>query len=63
MKIYYERNKQVSFKAETTTRMLLKDCHALLERYPNVTVARFVEYFEHMIGSMKGMLRVVMEYD
>jgi len=63
MKIFYEKNRQSAFKAETKTRALLKDCDALLRKYPNVTVTKFVEYFQHAIGSMKGILRNVMEYE
>ena len=63
MKIFYAKEREAAFKAETATRALLKDCDALIERYPNITVARFVEYFQHTIGSMKGILRNVMEYE
>ena len=61
MKIYYGKNREAAFKAETVTRTLFKDCHLLLQRNPNVTAAKFVEYFEYAIGSMKGILRIVME--
>ena len=63
MKIYYEKDRQSAFKAETTTRALFGDCHLLLQRNPNVTAAKFVEYFEYSIGSMKGILRIAMEYE
>ena len=63
MKIFYEKDKQSAFKAETTTRALLKDCDALMERYPNFLVARTIEYFRHSVGSMKGILRSIMEYE
>lgn len=63
MKIYYAKDRQSSFKAETETRALFKQCDALLQKYPNVTLVRIVEYFQHMAGSMKGILRVVMEYE
>ena len=63
MKIYHETDRQAAFKAETTTRALFKDCHLLLESHPNVTAAKFVEYFEYSIGSMKNILRIVMEYE
>ncbi len=63
MKIYYGKEKQLSFKAETTTRAILKDCDSLLQKYPNVTLVKLIQYFQHMSGSMKGLLRVVMEYE
>jgi len=63
MKIFYEKEKGSAFKAETTTRALLKDCDSIIRRYPNVTIAKFVEYFQHSIGSMKSILRNVMEYE
>ena len=63
MKIFYGKEKDKAFKAETATRALLKDCDAIIRRYPNVTTAKFIEYFQHSIGSMKGILRNVMEYE
>jgi phosphate uptake regulator len=63
MKIYYEKNKAASFKAETAARALLKDCESLIKNHHSVTVAKLVEYFQHMVGSMKGILRNVMEQD
>ena len=63
MKIYHERNREAAFKAETMIREMFKDCHMLLQRNPNVTAAKFIEYFEYAVGSMKGILRIVMEYE
>ena len=63
MKIFYEKKKQEAFKAETTTRALLKDYDTILRKYPKVSIVRFIEYFQHTIGSMKGILRTVMEYE
>lgn len=63
MKIHYEKNRQAAFKAETTTRALLKDCDAIIRKHPNVSVVRLIEYFQHSIGSMKAILRNVMEYE
>lgn len=61
MKIYHEKNREAAFKAETMIRAMFKDCHMLLQHNPNVTAAKFVEYFEYAVGSMKGILRIVME--
>ena len=63
MKIYYDKNTQAAFRAETDIRKILKRCHALIEKHPNVTVSRLIEYFQHMVGSMKGILRNLMEYE
>ncbi len=63
MKIYYEKDKQATFKAETKVRLILQDCLRLLEKHPNVNAAVMTEYFEHSVGSMKGILRVIMEYE
>ncbi|MBI2664904.1 phosphate uptake regulator PhoU [Candidatus Woesearchaeota archaeon] len=63
MKIHYEKNRQAAFKAETTTRALLKECDAILRKYPEVPIVRIIEYFQHTVGSMKGILRNVMEYE
>jgi len=61
MKIHYEKNRDAAIKSETTTRALLKDCDSLITRYPNITVAKLIEYFQHTVGAMKGILRTVME--
>jgi phosphate uptake regulator len=63
MKIYYAKDRQAAFKAETETRALFKQCDTLLQKYQNVTLVRIVEYFQHMAGATKGVLRVVMEYE
>lgn len=63
MKIYYENDKGAAFKAETKTRSFLKECDAFLSANPNITVARLTGFFQHMIGSMKGVLRTVMEQE
>lgn len=63
MKIYYDRDIKAAFKSETQTRAMLKSYDAVIKKYPNVTVAKLMEYFQHMVGSMKGILRSVMEYE
>ena len=63
MKILYAKDRQAAIKAETKTRSLLKDCDAILRKYPNVSIVRFIEYFQHTVGAMKGVLRTVMEYE
>src|SRR3989338_10255022 len=60
MKIYYEKKREDAIKAETRIRASLKSGEALIEKYPNVTTARFIEYFQHTVGSMKTILRTVM---
>ena len=63
MKIHYEKNKMDAIKSETKVRAMLKECDALIAKYPNVTTAKLVEYFQHIVGSLKGILRNVMEYE
>ncbi len=63
MKVYYEKDRQAAFKMETKVRLVLKDCRRLIEKHPNVNSAIMTEYFEHSVGSMKGVLRVIMEYE
>ncbi len=63
MKIYYERNKAAAYKAETVTRNLLKDCNAILEKYPNIKVAVNTEFAKYMVVSMTNILRIVMEQE
>lgn len=63
MKLYYGKDRQGAIKAETDIRGLLKECDILLRKYPNVTVSKLIEYFQHMVGSMKGVLRNVMEQE
>ncbi len=63
MKVYYEKDRQAAFKTETKVRLILKDCLKLLEKHPSVAVAVMTQYFEHTVGSMKGILRTVMEYE
>lgn len=63
MKVYYEKDRQAAFKMETKVRLVLKECRKLIEKHPNVNAAVMTEYFEHSVGSMKGILRVIMEYE
>jgi phosphate uptake regulator len=61
MKLYYEQKKDATFKAETETRALLKDCNAILQKHPSIEVVRVIELVKYMIVSMTGILRTIME--
>ncbi len=61
MKIYYAKSAVDAIKKETATRKLFKECSALMEKNPNVTTARLVEYLNYMIVALTRILRSTME--
>ena len=63
MKIYYDKNRNVAIKAETNTRGLLKDCEKLVKKNSSIPTVKVISYFQLMVGSMKGILRTVREYE
>jgi phosphate uptake regulator len=63
MKIHYNKERALSFKAETNSKMLLKECDKLLEKRNSVTTSKIVEYLKYMIISINGILRNSMEQE
>ena len=63
MKIYYEKNIELAGREETKVRQLMKECRSAVNEDLSADLVTMAEYFLHMIGSLKNILRNVMEWD
>ena len=63
MKIYYDKNVEVACREETRVRGLMKECRVIVTANRSVEIITLVGYFQHMIDSLKKILRNVMEWE
>ena len=63
MKIYYDKNIELACREETKVRKLMKECRSAASEDLSADTVTMAEYFLHMTGSLKNILRNVMEWD
>ena len=63
MKIYYDKDIEVACREETKVRELMKECRAIVTSNRSVDIITMAEYFQHMIDSLKKILRNVLEWE